>query len=182
MPRFEVNGRTVHYRVSPYHAKNSFSYYKRKLLDAFAKIGIEPPYLDVVFGGGMGYTSTDGWAEVTWIINDKDHKYRCDSQPRAVDNLAAIAQIIEADCKAIRRGLKTFGQVMNQFRIGYESDAPRTKTPREIIGIPEHINDLEYVKFKYKQQAKTLHPDQGGDADKFKELKAAYETLLKELK
>ena len=135
----------------------------------------------MIFGGGMGYTSTDGWAEVTWTVNGKDHKYRCDSQPRSVDNLASIAQIIEADSKAIRRGLKTFGQVMNQFRIGYDPDAPHTKTPREILGVPDSMNDLEYITFKYKQEAKELHPDQGGDPEKMQELNEAYARLKKEL-
>lgn len=181
MPTIEVNGKTVHYSVSPYRSRNSIAYYKRKILEAFSKIGIEPPYLDVVFGGGMGHTSTDGWAEVTWTISNKDHSYKCSSQPRAVDNLAAIAQIIEVDSKAIRRGLKTFGQVMNQFRIGYDPDAPHTRTAREIIGVPDSMNDLEYITFKYKQKAKELHPDQSGDAEEFKELNEAYEQLKKEL-
>ena len=176
-----MNGQTIHYKISPYRARNSLAYYKRKIVDAFKTIGIEPPYLDIVFGGGMGLYSEDGWAEVTWTIDGKDHSYKCDSQPRAVDNVAAISQIIEADCKAIRRGLKTFGQVMNQFRIGYDADAPRTKSPREILGIPAHINDLDYVKFKYKQKAKELHPDQGGDPEQFKELQEAYGVLKKEL-
>ena len=59
MPTIEVNGQTVHYNVSPYHARLSFASYKRKIADAFKKIGIEPPYLDVIFGGGMSSTSTD---------------------------------------------------------------------------------------------------------------------------
>ena len=129
----------------------------------------------------MGYTSTDGWAKVTWMINGKEHSYKCNTQPRAVDNVAAISQIIEPDSKAIRRGLKTFGQVMNQFRLDYDPNAPRTKTPREILGIPEHINDPDYIKYKYKQKAKKVHPDQGGDAKQFRELKEAYDNIQKEL-
>ena len=181
MPKIEVNGKTVYYKVSPYNARLSFANYKRKLLESFAKIGIEPPFLDVVFGGGMGYTSTNGWAKVSWIVNETEHEYKCDSQPRSVDNLAAIAQMIEADSKAIRRGLKTFGQVMNQFKLGYDSDSPKIKSPKEIIGVPESTKDFEYISFKYKQRAKELHPDAGGDTEKFKQLNEAYQTLKKDL-
>ena len=35
--------------------------------------------------------------------------------------------------------------------------------------------------FNYAARAKELHPDQGGDTEKFKELRAAYETIKKEL-
>jgi len=182
MPTIKVNGETVIYKVSPYRSKCSIAYYKRNMLDAFAKIGIKPPFLDLTFGGGMGYTSDDGWAEVSWIVNNQDFKYRCDSQPRSVDNVAAIAQMIEADSKAIRRGLKTFGQVMNQFKIGYDESGTKIQTPREIIGIPADIKDLEYIKYKYKSKAKELHPDAGGNAEDFKQLNEAYKQIETELK
>ena len=181
MPKIEVNGKTVYYNVSPYNARLTITSYKRKILESFKKIGIEPPYLDIIFGGGMGYTSSDGWAKVTWIVNSKEHEYKCDSQPREVDNVAAIAQIIESDCKAIRRGLKTFGQVMNQFAIGYNTETEKIKSNRDILGVNQDCKDLDYISYKYKQKSKELHPDNGGDEEGFKELNEAYTELQKEL-
>ena len=70
---------------------------------------------------------------------------------------------------------------MNQFRIDYDPNAPRIKTPREILGIPENMNDIDYITFKYKQKAKELHPDKGGDSEEFKELNEAFIALKKEL-
>ena len=183
MTTIEVNGRQIHLKHSPYHAKLSLAQYKRTIIEEFRKLGIESPYLDIRWGGGGGYTSTEGWAEVSWMVNGQEYHYRCDSQSRDVDNLAAIAQMITQDVKAIKRGMKTFGQVMNQFRLDYNPDAPKVRSPREILGIPEGIKDADFVAFKFKQLAKTFHPDntETGNAENFKEIQKAYEDLKKEL-
>jgi len=178
----EVNGKVVRFRVSPYPARLSDGAYTRVIKEAFAKIGIESPYLDIKCGGGRGTWSTDGWAEVIWQVNGVEHNYRCDKLGNAMNNLAAIAQMIHAECKAIRRGLKTFGQVMNQFRLGYDAETGRKiLSPRQILGIPDGINDLEFVKWKYKKLAAEHHPDSGGNDEKFKEINEAYQQLTIEL-
>ena len=181
MQQVEVNGKIVRFRTSPYNARNSLATYKRKILDALNKIGIENQYIDIQFGGGTGYRN-DAWAEVIWYVNGIEHQYKCDSQTRDVDNVAAIAQMIEQDSKAIRRGMKTFGQVMNQFRLEYIPMGERTLSPREILGVEADCKDWDYIIFKYKRKAKELHPDnkESGDADKFKQLQEAMEELKSE--
>ncbi len=178
--RIEVNGKTIQLKISPYNARLSIGNYKRKILEALNKIGIEKQYIDIIFGGGTGYHQK-AWAETTWMVNGEEHKYRCDSQSRDVDNVAAIAQVIEQDSKSIRRGLKTFGQVMNQFKLEYNPDGPRIRSPREIIGIPGDMKDLDYITFKYKKRAKHIHPDAEGSTEEMQELNQAYEDIKKEL-
>jgi len=181
--KIEVNGKVIRFRVSPYPARLTEAVYSRKIRDSFKKIGIESPYLDIKTGGGKGTWSTDGWAEVIWQVNEQEHSYKCDKLGNAMNNLAAIAQMIEAECKAIRRGLKTFGQVMNQFRIGFDADTgKRILSPRQVLGIPDKINDIDFITYKYKKLARESHPDtEGGDAEKFKEIQEAYINLKKEL-
>ncbi len=181
MPEIEVNGNTVSFRISPYNSKKSIPYYKNIILTSMARIGVTEQYIDVRFGGGGGYTSVDGWAEVVWLINGKEHNYKCSSQNRAVDNVAAIAQMIETDSKAIRRGLKTFGQVMSQFRLDFKQDGEKILSPREILGVAVDNKDWDYINFRYRRKCKELHPDsETGNAAKFKELQGAFEDLKKE--
>lgn len=180
MEQVEVNGKVVDFKNSPYNAKNNISSYRIKLTEALNKLGIEDRYIEVSFGGGSGYREPS-WAKVTWYVNGQEHSYKCNSQQRDVDNLAAIAQVIEQDSKTVRRGMKSFGQVMTQFRIGFDPEADKQKTAREIIGVPPDTYDLEYIKFKYRQKAKQLHSDAGGDDSKMKELNEAYENLKKEI-
>ena len=56
------------------------------------------------------------------------------------------------------------------------------KTPKRNNWHAEHISDIEYIRFKYKQKAKELHPDKGGDPEAFKELQEAFTTLGKRAK
>lgn len=176
----EVNGNKVFLKRCRYYAKFSIAHYRRKAVEALGKIGIEPRYIDLQYGGGSGLRD-DAWAEMTWSVNNQDHTYRCDSQQCDVDNVASIAQVIEQDVKSIRRGLKSFGQVMNQFRLDSPS-GERIKTPREIIGVEENCKDFEYITFKYKQRAKEIHPDKTGDKKAMQELNEALAQLHTELR
>ncbi|MDQ0320739.1 curved DNA-binding protein CbpA [Pararhizobium capsulatum DSM 1112] len=49
--------------------------------------------------------------------------------------------------------------------------------PYEIVGV-ERSADTATVKSAYRRRAKSLHPDGGGDVERFDRLKTAYELLL----
>jgi len=50
--------------------------------------------------------------------------------------------------------------------------------PREILGLPKDC-DVESIRKRYRELARKHHPDRpGGDADRFKTIQRAYETLM----
>ena len=51
-------------------------------------------------------------------------------------------------------------------------------TPYELLGIADTAT-LEEITDAYRRLARLHHPDRGGDAEKFCEVRKAYETLLK---
>jgi curved DNA-binding protein CbpA len=48
--------------------------------------------------------------------------------------------------------------------------------PYEILDLPKDAS-LDQIKQKYKSLAQVYHPDKGGDAEKFRQIKEAYEIL-----
>jgi DnaJ-class molecular chaperone len=46
----------------------------------------------------------------------------------------------------------------------------------EILGVPRNASEAE-IKKAYRSKAHKLHPDKGGDAEKFKEINEAYQVL-----
>lgn len=57
----------------------------------------------------------------------------------------------------------------------------RLNEARQILGVGENASQQE-IKDAYRKLASKHHPDKGGDAEKFKEIKAAYETLTSQPK
>jgi translocation protein SEC63 len=51
--------------------------------------------------------------------------------------------------------------------------------PFSILGVDQDASDKE-IKKKYRELSKTMHPDKGGDPEKFKELAKAYMALTDE--
>ena len=119
-------------------------------------------------------------AQISWTVNKHQYYFSSNKQERFQDNLGVLAVVIKQESYSIRNGLKTFTQVMNQFAIGFDDKKEKTKTPREIIGVEENSKDKEYITFKYKQKARTLHPDAGGNAEEFRKLNEAYNEIMKE--
>ena len=178
MATIEVNGRHVEIKINKTSAGKNIGAYKRDILRWLERIGISKEHVSIEHSH---YGYEDPFAEIRWVVNNKEYYYKCNTQDNATGCVAAIEQLVHYEVIFIERGIKTFGQVMNQFRIGFDPEAPHTRTPREIIGIPDSNNDLAYIKFKYKQKAKELHPDQGGDPEQMQELNEAFEQIKKEL-
>ena len=53
---------------------------------------------------------------------------------------------------------------------------PTVRDLYEVLGVSKTASDAE-IKKAYRNKARSLHPDQGGDEEQFKELTAAYEVL-----
>ena len=149
------------------------------ILEAFERVGLTHEYIKLTL---PRYPDVKGLAaEVSWTINGEEFSYRCNSQKRYLDNLGVIANVIEMDTYAIRTGLKSFAQVMAQYKIGYDPNGIKIRTAREIVGVDAGNKDFDYITYKWKQKAKELHPDVEGSTQKMQELNGAYEELKKEL-
>lgn len=54
---------------------------------------------------------------------------------------------------------------------------------RDVFGVSEGINDIDYIRHKYKSLSSVYHPDkQGGSSEKMAELNAAWVQAQEELK
>lgn len=176
MSEVEVNGRTWKIKQNLIDSSQSIPVLRDNIYKWLGRLGIEKDYVALEHGP----YPRDKWAEVKWQVNGDDFSYRCTSQINNKNCLAAIEQLVHQEVIFIERGIKTFGQVMNQFRLGYSEDGEKIRSPHEILGISSNNKDMDYIEFRYKSLAKILHPDtETGDADKFKELNDAFEELKK---
>lgn len=173
----EVNGKKVEIKINKTHACSNIGKVRSNIYRWFSRIGITEEYISFDWSR---YNHEEPWAEIRWKVNEDEFYYKCDTQDSGQKCLAALQQLVHQEVIFIERGIKTFGQVMNQFRIGFGGVIP--KSSRKIIGVDEKMKDLEFIKFKYKQKVKDLHPDRGGDEKKMQELNNAMKQLEGELK
>jgi hypothetical protein len=110
--------------------------------------------------------------------------FACDKYIKLADNLQAIRKTIEA-----LRGISRWGSsdMMDTAFSGFlQLPAPGqsvVRSWREVMGIGEGIDDLEYVRHQYKKLSGQRHPDkQGGSAGAMAELNAAMDQAEEALK
>jgi hypothetical protein len=174
-----VNGRKVYIKAGRSNFTKTAFQLSQVIYDSFNQIGITKEFIDLPLPRNPMKEGEP--AQISWKVNGKDFYYLSNKQRRYVDNLGVISVVIKQESYAIRNGLKTFAQVMNQFAIGYDEDKPKTKTPREVIGVASDCKDFDYIEYKFKQKAKELHPDiNKGDGNAFRELNEAFVEIKKE--
>lgn len=129
---------------------------------------------------GMPYTRQnvyDSGVAVYFNLNGEEQCVPCDKWVRLEDNLRAIAKTINS-----LRGIERWGakdMVNAAFRgfkalpASYEMPAPK-RDWWVVLGVAQDANALE-VKAAYRDHIKLHHPDVGGDAAEFKQIKEAYE-------
>ena len=175
----EVNGKKIKIRPGKSRFTRTAYQITQDILKSFRRVGIEEEHLEILQPRNILHSQKS--AEIKWYVNGENFYYKADRQDRYVDNLGVISKVIEQDVYAICNGMKSFGQVMNQFRLGYDPEGKKILNPRQILGIPNDIKDLDYITFKYKQLAKEAHPDRGGSKERFQEINEAYKILKEEL-
>lgn len=125
----------------------------------------------------------DRGVAVYFIKDGKEQCIPCDKWDHVEDNIWAIAKTVEALRGIERWGAKSMvDAAFRGFTALPSPDQVITRTPREIVGVPVDMNDLDYIMFKYKQKAKELHPDTNpGDGKKMQELNVAWDDIKREL-
>ncbi len=101
-----------------------------------------------------------------------DKCFACDKWNRAEDNLWALKLNVEA-----MRGMSRWGG--SNFMDGLFTGFKALPSPNDIImqGVQYFADcqDNEQIKQRYKNLAKELHPDLGGNIEEFTEMKRQYE-------
>lgn len=163
-------------------AKDSFNrralQYKNKLITALGKLGV---VRDNVEADVEGYCGREAKAVATWYYAGHRMQYENTSQKKFVDNLSIVAQVIEKEVELVLSEKKLLEEFIAEFAEDEDVGEER-KEAREFFGLTHDHKDIEEVNKRYKEMAKTLHPDMPtGDVEKFKKLNNAHKILKREL-
>ncbi|CAH1767605.1 755_t:CDS:2, partial [Entrophospora sp. SA101] len=97
------------------------------------------------------------------------------------DNLSAILTKKEKIDKFLEEYIgkdeESIAAAKNKVKKRLENDFSATKENYEILGLPETASEEE-IKKAYRKLSVKLHPDRGGDAEKFKEMDNAYKQIM----
>jgi len=163
---------------------------RRELLEAIRKLGGTVPIISSNVEtrlDGLPYANRrlpdDGGVAVYWVRDGKQEVMACDRWQRPWENMRAIYHAIEG-MRAMERAGAT--QILERaFQAFALPDGAPTERPwREVLGIESGLHPaLEgpVAKRAFREKAKTLHPDKGGDVEKFQELERAYRQAMREL-
>lgn len=111
---YEINSRIIKFKPHKFEGKLSVDEYKNQIYSALLKIGVEKSFIEIEYSSKEDVNS---YAVVTWIINKKIFKFKCDSQETFCSNLGAIAQAIQEDIRQVTRGIKDLFLLMNQYEV-----------------------------------------------------------------
>lgn len=109
-------------------------------------------------------------------LNKKPLCFACDRWDRVADNIAAIAQHIDALRRIDRYGV---GRVEQAFA-GYAALPPTAEDWRIVLGVGEYAT-VDQVNAAFLEKARSAHPDVGGSHDEMAKLTAARDLALKVL-
>ena len=120
----------------------------------------------------------DAGAVAYW--RDRAGNTRCmaiDRYHRVADNLAAIAATIEAMRAIERHG---GAEILNRAFTGFTAIEDQSKPWHAVLGVPAHAA-TDDVRTAYRRARAATHPDRdGGDAELFGAVQAAWATFCKE--
>lgn len=119
----------------------------------------------------------DVGAAVYFTLKGQDRCLACDRWDRVADNIAALAQHIDALRRIERYGVGTIEQAF----AGYAALAESTSDWRNVLGLNGDRITAEQIEARYRELARTRHPDVGGDGGLMSELNMARVAALREV-
>ncbi len=111
----------------------------------------------------------DSGAAVYFTLKGKPRCLACDKWDRVADNIAAIAQHIDALRRIDRYGVGT----MEQAFAGYTALPSQASPWWTVLEFPERPSSWDAVERRHAELAKVHHPDRGGNADTMAKINAA---------
>jgi hypothetical protein len=111
---------------------------------------------------------SDSGAAVWFWLKKKPLCLACDRWDRVADNIAALAQHIDALRRIDRYGV---GSIEQAFA-GYVALPAKASDWWVILGVSPNAT-IDEVNSRFKELARTNHPDVGGNVDEFQRISAA---------
>ena len=152
--------------------------YKNKIINILKNIDLTEDDIDIPLEPvGMKKAS----ASASWYFDGYYLHYSYNSNNKFVENLYVVLKVIEFEVNALLNKEKTMSEFIHAFSEDKDVQEQRKKA-RELLGVDEKTLDLDLINKRYKDLAKSLHPDMpGGDLEKFKALNRAHKILKREL-
>ena len=152
--------------------------YKNKLINSLEKLGVKR---DDVILDLDGYCGRAAKASVTWYHKGHRMYYESAAKEKYIDNLNIVSQVIDKEIELVLDEKKPFEEFTAEFTEDEDVHDER-KAAREFFGLDHDHKDIHEINKRYKDMAKTLHPDTAtGDVEKFKELNHHHKILKREL-
>lgn len=118
----------------------------------------------------------DSGAAVYFKLKGKPRCLACDTWDRVADNIAAIAQHIDALRRIDRYGVGT----MEQAFAGYAQLPSAAGSWFIVLEFSEPPKSWDVIEARYKSLARMHHPDAGGNTETMAKINAAYDTARSE--
>ncbi|MBS3123178.1 J domain-containing protein [Candidatus Woesearchaeota archaeon] len=120
-------------------------------------------------------------ASVAFYIDGHRLYYSYKLAKKYVENLYIVFKVIDLEVKAVLSGEKTMREFIATFTEDKDVEGER-KEARRLLGLADDVTDMNVINAKYKELAKSNHPDMnGGNQEKFKAINNAHKVLKREL-
>lgn len=150
--------------------------FRNNIIEALRKLGVPEDDIDVPM---EAIAIRRVPASVSWYM-DGEYLYFTYKAANFIENLYVVSKVIELEVEAIFNQTKTIDQFIYDFRED-NNVAKKQKDARKLLGVEEDSLDLDLINKKYKELAKSHHPDMGGNPEKFKKINNAHKLLKREL-
>lgn len=119
---------------------------------------------------------SDSGAAVYFTLKGKPRCLACDTWDRVADNVAAIAQHIDALRRIDRYGVGT----MEQAFAGYAALPAQAASWFTVLEFDTPPREWAVIELRYKSLARVHHPDAGGNTETMAKINTAYDTAREE--
>jgi len=178
METIKIKGHSVKFTPAKSNFNRLALQYKNKLINSLEKLGAKRDAVELELGG---YCGREAKASFVCYFNGNRLYYEVSSQKKYVDNLFLVSQIVSNEVELVLSDKRPIEEFIAEFREDEDVHDER-KEAREFFGVEHDHKNMEEIDKKYKELARTLHPDMPtGDVEKFKQLNHHHKILKREL-
>jgi hypothetical protein len=151
--------------------------FKNTIIESLRKIGVVEDDVDVVL---QKVARLKGHAVASWYYDGRNMYFSYKLCSKFIENLYVVSKVIELDVKSLLNEDISPDEFVRRFTEEDDIEERRLEA-RALLGVDEDCLDIDLINKKYRDLAKTSHPDAGGDVEMFKKLNHAHKMLKREL-